>query len=173
MENIAYVDGQNLYMGTTKRDPMWRVDLARFRVYLERKYKVKKAYYYLGYVQEGESAERLYEEVQTAGFILVFRQHTGTMLGKKKGNVDSDIIFSVMKRLYKQEKFDKIVLVSGDGDYKMLVDFLIEEGRLEKVLFPKQRYASSLYKSITRQYFDDLSKEDIRTKVGKRKGGLR
>lgn len=173
MENIAYVDGQNLYMGTTKREPVWHVDLARFRVYLEKKYHVQKAYYYLGYVQESQQAERLYEEIQTAGFILVFRQHTSAMLGEKKGNVDSDIIFSVMKRLYKHEKFDKIVLVSGDGDYKMLVDFLIEEGKLEKVLFPKQRYASSLYKSITRQYFDDLSKEDIRTKVGKRKGGLR
>jgi uncharacterized LabA/DUF88 family protein len=173
MQNIAYVDGQNLYMGTTKRDPVWRVDLARFRVYLEQKYNVHRVYYYLGYVQEGNTAERLYEEVQTAGFILVFRQHTSAMLGEKKGNVDSDIIFSIMKRLYKHEHFDKIVLVSGDGDYKTLVDFLIKEDKLEKVLFPKQRYASSLYKQITRRYFDDLSKEEIRQKIGKRKGGLR
>ena len=47
------------------------------------------------------------------------------MMGKKKGNVDSDIIFSIMKKIYKKELFDKIVLVSGDGDYKMLVDFFI------------------------------------------------
>jgi len=30
------------------------------------------------------------------------------MLGKKKGNVDSDIIFAIMKKLYKKEPFDKI-----------------------------------------------------------------
>lgn len=41
------------------------------------------------------------------------------MLGKKEGNVDSDIIFSAMKRLY-LKKFGKVVLVSGDGDCKSL-----------------------------------------------------
>ncbi len=78
------------------------------------------------------------------------------MLGKKKGNVDSDIIFNIMKRLYKKEPFNKIVLVSGDGDYKMLVDFLIEENRFKKILFPNKQFASSLYKKITRVYFDYL-----------------
>ena len=48
MANIAYVDGQNLRMGTTKRDPEWKVYLARFRVYLQKKYNVERAYYYLG-----------------------------------------------------------------------------------------------------------------------------
>ncbi len=50
--NIAYVDGQNLYMGTAKSELYWKVDLARLRVYLEKKYHVIKAYYYLGYLQE-------------------------------------------------------------------------------------------------------------------------
>lgn len=123
MRNIAYIDGQNLYMGTTQREPEWQVDLARFRVYLEKKYHVVRAYYYLGYVETGSVYDRLYEEIQRAGFILVFREHNSAMLGKKKGNVDTDIVFSIMKRLYLREEFDKVVLVSGDGDYKMLVDF--------------------------------------------------
>jgi len=173
MENLAFVDGQNLFLGTTKRESSWMIDLFRFRIYLEKKYHVTKAYYYLGFVQDGQKYESLYEEIQSAGFILVFREHNSAMLGKKKGNVDSDIIFSIMKRLYKAEKFDKVVLVSGDGDYKMLVDFLIEENKLEKILFPDGKRASSLYKQITRKYFDDLGKEDIRHKIEKRKGGLR
>lgn len=78
------------------------------------------------------------------------------MLGKKKGNVDTDIVFTIMKKLYRKEIFDKIVLVSGDGDYSMLVDFLIEENRFEKILFPNKTFASSLYKKITRRYFDYL-----------------
>jgi uncharacterized LabA/DUF88 family protein len=89
------------------------------------------------------------------------------MLGTKKGNVDSDIIFSIMKRLYKREEFDLLVLVSGDGDYKMLVDFLIEEKKFKKILFPKQRYASSLYKMLGAQYLADLSNPDVRRKIGK------
>ena len=171
LKNLAYIDGQNLYMGTRTGEPSWEIDLARFREYLAKKYAVEKAYYYLGYVQD--AYESLYEEIQSAGFILVFRQHNAAMIGVKKGNVDSDIIFSVMKRVYKQEAFHKIVLVSGDGDYKMLVDFLIEEGKFAKVLFPNQRRASSLYKSLGATYFDNLSNQDMRTKIGKRKGVLR
>lgn len=74
-----------------------------------------------------------------------------------------------MKRLYLKEVFEKVVLVSGDGDYKMLVDFLIKEGRFEKILFPNKRYASSLYKSISRQYFAYLSDGDVKKKIGLKK----
>ena len=48
-----------------------------------------------------------------------------------------------MRVLYKKELFDKVVLVSGDGDYKMLVDFLIEENKFKKILFPNEKFASS------------------------------
>ena len=168
-KNIAYIDGQNLYMGTAKSSPKWKVDLSRFRVYLTEKYDVADAYYYLGFVQTGDEYDKLYESIQKAGFILVFREHNSAMLGTKKGNVDSDIIFNAMKRLYLKEAFDKIVLVSGDGDYKMLVDFLIKEGRFEKILFPNKRYASSLYKSISRQYFAYLSDEAVKKKISPKK----
>ncbi len=171
VKNLAFIDGQNLYMGTAKRevDP-WRIDLARFRVYLEKKYNVSSAYYFLGYVQDMN--QELYERIQKAGFVLVFRQHNPAMLGTKKGNVDSDIIFHIMKKMYKKDDFTKIVLVSGDGDYKLLVDFLIEEERFEKILFPDFKRASSLYKKITRKYFDGLDRIGVREKIAKEKGAL-
>ena len=109
-KNLAFIDGQNLHMGTAKReDDPWHIDLTRFRIYLEQKYKVNKAYYFLGFVQN-ENHE-LYEEIQNAGFVLLFREHNPAMVGKKKGNVDSDIIFNIMKKLYKREDFSKVVLV--------------------------------------------------------------
>ena len=87
------------------------------------------------------------------------------MVGKKKGNVDSDIIFSIMKRLYKKEVFGKIILVSGDGDYKLLVDFLIEENKFGKMLFPDGKRASSLYKKLGSEYFDCLDTKDVKNKI--------
>jgi len=152
--NLAFVDGQNLYLGTNSENPAWKVDLTKFRQYLTKKYSVQKAYYFLGFVNEGN--QELYDSIQEAGFILKFREHNSAMMSKKKGNVDTDIVFDIMKRMYKKEPFDKIVLVTGDGDYKMLVDFLIEENKFEKILFPNKQFASSLYKSITRVYFDYL-----------------
>lgn len=168
ISNYAFIDGQNLYMGTAKRevDP-WKVNLARLRVYLTQKYNVSQAYYFLGFLDE--SQQSLYESIQKAGFILLFREHTSLMLGKKKGNVDSDIIFHVMKKLYDRESFDKVVLVSGDGDYKLLVDFLVAESRLEKVLFPDAARASSLYKKLGAPYFAALDNPDTRKKIEMKK----
>ena len=174
IKNYAFVDGQNLYLGTTKAENSWMVDLVRFRVYLEKKYSVSKAYYFLGCTDE--LRQDLYDQIQEAGFILKFREHNSAMLGKKKGNVDSDIIFSIMKKLYKKEVFDQVVLVSGDGDYKMLVDFLIEEKKLKKILFPNKKFASSLYKKLGSEYFDELDNDDVKNKIKrdkKRKGLLR
>ena len=163
-DNLAFVDGQNLYMGTVKYSKPWRIDLALFRVYLQKKYHVTKAYYFLGCVNE--DYRDLYDEIQEAGFILKFREHNTVMLSKKKGNVDSDIIFSVMKKIYQNGTFNNIILVSGDGDYRMLVDFLIEEEKFEKILFPNKEFASSLYKKIGARFFDHLDKPDIQKKIG-------
>jgi uncharacterized LabA/DUF88 family protein len=153
-ENIAFIDGQNLYKGTTETSPKWTVDLFKFRDYLAKKYHIKRAYYFLGFLNEDNQV--LYDKIQEAGFIIRFREHSSSMIGKKKGNVDSDIIFDIMMKIYKKEPFDKIVLVSGDGDYRMLVDFLIKEDRFKKILFPNKDFASSLYNKITRVYFDYL-----------------
>ncbi len=166
--NYAFIDGQNLYMGTAKReiDP-WKIHLAKFRVYLARKYNVSKAFYFLGFLDE--SRQSLYESVQSAGFIIVFREHSSLMLGKKKGNVDSNIIFTVMQKTYYKEPFDKIVLVSGDGDYKQLIDFLVVESKLEKILFPDRKRASSLYKKLGAPYFAALDEPGTRRKIEMKK----
>ena len=169
-QNLAFVGGQNLYMSATAADKPWQIDLARLRVYLRQKYGVEKAYYFLGFTKE--EYQELYDEIQEAGFILQFREHSSVMLGKKKGNVDTDIVFAVMKKMYRRETFDKVVLVSGDGDYKILVDFLIEENKFEKILFPNQKKASSLYKGIDLKYRADLGAEPVRKKIQKEKGSL-
>jgi uncharacterized LabA/DUF88 family protein len=162
--NYAFVDGQNLYMNTAKKENnSWKVDLFRFRIYLEKKYDVSKAFYFLGYVQE--TNQEMYEEIQNAGFVLIFREHNPAMIGKKKGNVDSDIIFHIMKKIYKKEDFSKVILVSGDGDYKLLVDFLIEENRFEKILFPDRKFRSSLYKELSNRFFAYLDDTDIKNKI--------
>ena len=63
---------------------------------------------------------------------------------------------------------DKIS-VSGDGDYKQLVDFLISEARLEKVLFPDRERASSLYNKLGAPCFAALDDRDVRRKIEMKK----
>jgi uncharacterized LabA/DUF88 family protein len=115
-------------------------------VYLKDKYRIAEAYYFLGYVSEVE--QDLYNNLQKSGFIVLFKGHNPALKGTKKGNVDTDIVFEIMKNLLDNKDFNKIVLVSGDGDYKKVVDYLIKKNRFLKILFPNKKFASSLYKKL-------------------------
>lgn len=159
MKNIAFIDGQNLHLGTTSEN--WKIDNKKFRIYLQEKYKVDEAYYFMGYTSEHQY--NLYKNLQRAGFIFVFREHGENFSGKKKGNVDTDIVFEIMKALI-EEDFNKVILVSGDGDYKKTVDYCIKKGRFGKILFPSWKKSSSLYKKMGNNVFVDLGQKGIETK---------
>lgn len=159
--NIAFIDGQNLHLGTTKNK--WKVDLGKFRTYLKDKYSVTEAHYHLGFVSEEE--QDLYNNLQQAGFVVQFREHSSALKGKKKGNVDTDIVFEAMKALIENDRFQKVILVSGDGDYRKLVDYLIAQGRFKKVLFPNRKFASSLYRHLPPVYYDALDNPGVRSKI--------
>ena len=158
--NQAFIDGQNLYMGTMNANDPWKLDLKRFRVHLAQKYNVDEAYYFLGVYDPEEQS--LYDDLQRYGYILRFREHIPQMTAHKKGNVDTDIVFLIMRKLYQGEIQDGIVLVSGDGDYKTLVTFMIEEGKFKKLIAPSRQRMSSLYKKIDSSFIDILGTRDKR-----------
>ena len=159
--NLAFIDGQNLHLGTIENN--WKIDHFKFRIYLKDKYRVSEAYYFLGYISEKE--QDLYNNLQKAGFIVVFKEHNPNLITKKKGNVDADIVFETMKNLLDNKDFNKIILVSGDGDYKKLVDYLIKKEKLKKILFPNKKFVSSLYKDLGNQFCVDLGREDVKIKI--------
>ncbi|MCH2188498.1 NYN domain-containing protein [Candidatus Gracilibacteria bacterium] len=125
-----------------------------------------EVYLFLGFLDESE--QKMYRNLQKAGFILEFREHNAHMKGKKKGNVDVDIVFEIMRRLKDEKDFDKIILITGDGDYIKLVYYLIENQILGKIIFPNNRY-SSLYKKIKNQYGMNLGEQRVRKLIEYRK----
>ncbi len=58
-----------------------------------------------------------------------------------KGNIDAELVLWAVKEL---NNYDKAVVVSGDGDFYSLVEYLEEKSKLETILAPNNRY-SSLY----------------------------
>ena len=164
MWNYAFIDGQNLYRWIQEIDneETWKLDLKKFRTYLYEKYHIRKAYYFIGYSQNIN--QDLYTFLQECGFIICFKKQNKVMETHKKGNIDSDLIFTVMQKLIDEaDQFDKILLVSWDGDFKILVDFLIKKERFLKILFPNKKYASSLYKSLPPSLYDYLS--NLKSKI--------
>lgn len=166
LHNRAFIDSQNLHLATITANDPWKVDMKRFRVYLKEKYHVTHAYCFLGAYDENHFD--MYEAFQQYGYILMFREHSKFLKGNKKGNVDVDIVFEVMRELLEKEEFAKVVLVSGDGDYKRMVDYLIGIDRFEKILLPNKAFASSLYKQLSSKYYDYLDTPALRAKIGRK-----
>lgn len=158
--NIAFIDAQNLHLGTTSEK--WKIDFFKFRIYLEKKYNIVEAYFFLWFLDEDQ--QEMYRKIQKAWFIIEFREHTSHMKWKKKWNVDVDIVFEVMKRLIEEKDFDKIVLISWDWDYIKLVNYMIWNELLKKLIFPNKQF-SSLYNPIAYNYWINLSLPDIRKKI--------
>lgn len=160
--NIAFIDSQNLYLGCE-----YKIDYPKLRVYLAEKYQVQEAIFFIGVQQD--SHKKLYDNLSQSGFTVKFREHNKEMNSKKKGNVDTDIVFSIMENLIENKQLNKVLLISGDGDYFKLVNYLVEKNRLKKMLFPNFRYASSLYKQLGSEYYDTFSNENIRRLVALRR----
>jgi uncharacterized LabA/DUF88 family protein len=164
--NIAYIDGQNLHMATKNAKEPWEIDMKRFRRLLAQKYNVEEAYYFIG--AYNELYQDLYAKLQIAGFIVQFRLHGIKLKSNKKGNVDVDIAFTMMRDLVERpNEYDGAVLVSNDGDYYRVAEYLLSKGKLARVLLPSERKASSLYKRLSSSYYSYLDTEDMRVRIGK------
>ena len=70
-----------------------------------------------------------------------------------------------MKKLVDNEPFGKAFIISGDGDYKKVVDYLIKKNKFGKMLFPNKQFASSLYKSLGGEFYDYLENADVKAKI--------
>lgn len=146
----AFIDSQNLNLGTSKdifrgRKLIykgWRLDFKKFRQYLSDKFHVSKAFLFLGYVRENK---KLYDFLHSSNYNLIFKPIIKDNYGKAKGNVDAELIVWTMKYVY-EKICDKVVIVSGDGDFAVLADFLLEKNKLEKFIAPNHRTMSILIK---------------------------
>ena len=155
----AFIDSQNLNLGI--RGCGWKLDFARFRVYLKDKYNISQAFLFIGYVAGNEA---LYTYLQSVGYIVVFKP---TLEYKKegklctKGNVDAEL---VLHTIIQYSNYDKAIIVSGDGDFHCLIEYLSEQGKLAYVIIPNPNKYSALLRKF-RQYFVYLHM--LQRKLGK------
>lgn len=157
--NFAFIDSNNLYLAI--KELGWSLDYGRFRKYLEDKYNVSKAYMFIGYI---EKYKDLYKNLQEKGYILIFKPTLVYKDGSTKGNCDAELVLQAMIDI---DNYDKAVLVSGDGDFSCLVNYLIKQKKLAKLLVPNQKKYSALLKSISSEYLAFVS--DLKNKIAFKK----
>jgi len=141
--NYAFIDSQNLNLSIQAQG--WKLDFKRFRIYLKDMYGISKAFLFIGYVPTNQN---LYISLQSYGYILVLKPTLILPNGKPKGNVDAEL---VMHAMIEYPNYDKAVIVSGDGDYYCLVEYLEKQNKLLRLIIPNRHKYSSLLRSFSKK----------------------
>lgn len=144
----AFIDSQNLNRGVQKAG--FKLDWKKFNQYLQKEHGVTKAYMFIGYMQEHED---MYHQLHDQGFLIVLKP-TVTMPSNGdnsnkdddnktvvKGNIDAELVLYAMKEL---PNYDQAIIVSGDGDFYCLAEYLAQKGRLKNILTPNYQYSTLL-----------------------------
>ncbi len=140
MANYAFIDSQNLNLGV--RSEGWKIDYRKLRLYLRNKYDVVNAYMFIGKTSGNQD---LYTALQKAGYVLVFKPTIAYIEnGKKtmKGNVDAELVLYAAAKVYSD--YDKAIIISGDGDFYCLAEYLSEADKLLHIMVPNKRYSKLL-----------------------------
>lgn len=138
--NYAFIDSQNLNLAI--RELGWELDLKRFRKYLEDKYDVIKAFIFIGFIPTNQS---LYTSLQEYRYILIFKPTLSLPDGRVKGNIDAELVLHAM---IEYPNYDKAVIVTGDGDFHCLIEYLKRQDKLRKLIAPNRHKFSSLLRKF-------------------------
>lgn len=162
----AFIDSQNLNLGVKSQG--WKLDWRKFRQYLRNKYRVEKAYLFIGHLDGNEA---LYTSLQESGYILIFKPTLEQKINGKvkiKGNVDAEL---VLHSMIQYKDYDKAIIISGDGDFHCLIEYLDQKDKLLKILAPTSHYSSLLRKFNDKNYIVRI--DLLRGSLEQKKTGIR
>ena len=173
INTYAFVDASNLFYGGEK-SLGWKIDYKKLLIYLKDKYYVSKVFYYAGIELNGffysildnkpiglnvllafyrkKNVEqrkvqraKFYRKLQEFGYRLrlkpvkTFKDEKGRI--SKKANCDVDLTFDMMRL---KDEYKNAVLISGDGDFAILVKYLISIGKKIHFLARGERTAREI-----------------------------
>jgi uncharacterized LabA/DUF88 family protein len=168
-EKIAlFIDGANLYAAAKSLG--FDIDYKRLLSEFQEKGYLLRAYYYtaLAEDQEYSSIRPLIDWLDYNGYTVVtkptkeFVDASGRR--KIKGNMDIELAVHAMEMA---ESIDHLVLFSGDGDFRSLVEAIQRKGRKVSVISTLSTQPPMIADELRRQadHFVDLA--TLRNKVGR------
>ena len=148
MKTAIFVDVQNIYY--TTRDQFGRsFNYKWFWDQVESKDEIVKANAYA--IDKGDEKQQKFQHaLRTIGFIVKLKPYIIRSDGSKKGDWDVGITIDVLDAA---DVVDKIILLSGDGDFNLLIQKVIDKyGCIVDVYGVKNLTANSLIESASKFY---------------------
>ncbi|MCP4384873.1 MAG: NYN domain-containing protein [Hyphomicrobiales bacterium] len=160
-EKIAlFIDGANLY--ATAKSLGFDVDYRRLLLEFQKKGYLLRAYYYTAMAEDQEysSIRPLIDWLDYNGYTVVtkptkeFVDASGRR--KIKGNMDIELAVNAMEMA---ESVDHLVLFSGDGDFRSVVEAIQRKGRKVTVVSTLSTQPPMIADELRRQadHFVDLA----------------
>ncbi len=155
-----FIDGANLY--ATSKALGFDIDYKQLLIYFQKKGYLLRAYYYTALLEDQEysSIRPLIDWLDYNGYRVVtkaakeFTDSSGRR--KVKGNMDIELAIDAMEL---SDTVDHMVLFSGDGDFRKLVEALQRRGRKVSVVSTVSSQPPMIADDLRRQsdHFIDLN----------------
>ena len=162
-EKIAlFIDGANLYAAS--RGLGFDIDYKKMLRSFEARGYLLRAYYYTALVEDNEysSIRPLIDWLDYNGYTMVTKptkEFTDSMGRRKvKGNMDIELTVDAMKLA---EQLDHIVIFTGDGDFRALVQALQEKGKRVSIVSTLQTQPPMVADELRRQADQFIALADL------------
>lgn len=166
-EKLAvFIDGANLYGAARALE--FDIDYKRMLQWASKQGKLIRAYYYTALVEENEFSpiRPLVDWLDYNGYTMVTklaREFTDASGRRKvKGNIDVELTTDVMEI---SQNIDHVMLFTGDGDFKYLVQAIQRKGIRVTVVSTVETHPPMISDELRRvaDHFIDLS--DLRNEI--------
>lgn len=163
-----FIDGANLYAAA--RALGFDIDFRRFLKEFSGQSRLIRAYYYTAISEDQEYSPMrpLVDWLDYNGFTIVtkpLKEFTDPLGRRKvKGNMDMELAIDMMEMA---DKLDHIVLASGDGDFRRLVEAVQRKGVRVTVVSTLKTQPPMVADDLRRQADNFIELADISQKVGR------
>ncbi len=166
-ERVAlFIDGANLY--ATARALGFDIDYKRLLELFSGQCNLIRAFYYTALIEDQEYSpiRPLVDWLDYNGFTMVtkptkeFTDATGRR--KIKGNMDIELAIDVMEMA---QHLEHIVLISGDGDFRRLVEAVQRKGVRVTVVSTVRSQPSMIADELRRQADTFVDLQDLREEI--------
>lgn len=172
-ERLAiFIDGANLYAATKALN--FDIDYKRLLSFFRQKCQLVRALYYTAIAEEQEysSIRPLIDWLDYNGYTMVTKptkEYTDSMGRRKvKGNMDIELTVDAMKL---SKNLDHVVIFTGDGDFRALVESLQSEGKRVSIVSTLQTQPPMVADELRRQADQFIDLADLETAICRDPGG--
>lgn len=169
LDRIAlFIDGANLY--ATAKALGFDIDYKRLLKEFESRGKLVRAFYYTALVEDQEysSIRPLIDWLDYNGFSVVTKptKEFVDALGRRKikGNMDIELAVDAMEMA---DHVDQIVLFSGDGDFRSLVEAIQRKGVRVSVVSTNSTQPAMIADELRRQADEFVDLIHLAGKIGR------